>query len=173
MISLTEELQGEELLDVFKEDPNYLENEDKYKQIRAEILGEGSSDEDEDGDDEEDEDEDEDEEEQQQQQQQGGTVAIQDMTGTNLVAFRRTIYLVRKQTEKGKKGEEKRTKERRKQGRKEERKQGVIQKTENAPGCCLFFLPSLRFFTSSTLFPLLLYRQSCPVPTTKNAPTNC
>lgn len=32
-------------VDVFKFDPNYLENEEKYKSIRAEILGEGSEDE--------------------------------------------------------------------------------------------------------------------------------
>lgn len=31
--------------DIFKFDPNYLENEERYKQIKAEILGEGSSDE--------------------------------------------------------------------------------------------------------------------------------
>lgn len=32
-------------LDVFKFDPNYLENEEKYKEIKAEILGEDSDDE--------------------------------------------------------------------------------------------------------------------------------
>jgi pre-mRNA-splicing factor CWC22 len=31
-------------LDVFKFDPNFLENEEKYKEIKAEILGEGSDD---------------------------------------------------------------------------------------------------------------------------------
>ena len=31
--------------DIFKFDANYLENEEKYKEIKAEILGEGSSDE--------------------------------------------------------------------------------------------------------------------------------
>ena len=30
--------------DIFKFDPNYLENEEKYKAIKADILGEGSSD---------------------------------------------------------------------------------------------------------------------------------
>jgi pre-mRNA-splicing factor CWC22 len=30
------------LLDIFKFDPNFLENEDKYKQIKVEILGEES-----------------------------------------------------------------------------------------------------------------------------------
>ena len=33
------------LADIFKFDPNYLENEEKYNGIKAEILGEGSSDE--------------------------------------------------------------------------------------------------------------------------------
>ena len=37
------------LLDIFKFDPKYLENEERYKQIKAEILGEGSSDEEESG----------------------------------------------------------------------------------------------------------------------------
>jgi pre-mRNA-splicing factor CWC22 len=31
--------------DIFKFDPNYLENEDKYKAIKAEILGEDSDEE--------------------------------------------------------------------------------------------------------------------------------
>jgi len=33
------------LTDIFKFDPNYLENEEKYKAIKAEILGEDSSEE--------------------------------------------------------------------------------------------------------------------------------
>ena len=45
------------LVDIFKYDPNYLENEEKYKQIKAEILGEDSSDEEESGSEESDEDE--------------------------------------------------------------------------------------------------------------------
>lgn len=32
-------------LDIFKADPNYLESEEKYKSIKAEILGEDSDDE--------------------------------------------------------------------------------------------------------------------------------
>ena len=31
------------LTDIFKFDPNYFENEEKYKAIKAEILGEDSS----------------------------------------------------------------------------------------------------------------------------------
>ena len=84
-------------------DPNYLDNEEKYKEIKAEILGEGSSDEEESGS-EESEDEDEDEE---------GTYlstlldridinyplaveekeGIEDRTQTNLINLRRVIYL--------------------------------------------------------------------------------
>lgn len=33
------------ILDIFKLDPNYMESEEKYKEIKAEILGEGSDDE--------------------------------------------------------------------------------------------------------------------------------
>ncbi len=37
------------LIDIYKLDPNFLENEEKYKEIKAEILGEESDDEDESG----------------------------------------------------------------------------------------------------------------------------
>lgn len=33
-------------IDIYKFDPSFLENEEKYKEIKAEILGEGSDDED-------------------------------------------------------------------------------------------------------------------------------
>lgn len=89
------------LSDIFKFDPNYLENEEKYKSIKAEILGEDSDDElgsEESSDDDEDE----------------GTYpptcflfqkltgphsvaetkeGIEDRTETNLVNLRRIIYL--------------------------------------------------------------------------------
>ncbi|KAI6004359.1 hypothetical protein F5J12DRAFT_942414 [Pisolithus orientalis] len=42
-IHLEEELQAD--IDILKFDPNYVENEEKYKAIKAEILGEGSNDE--------------------------------------------------------------------------------------------------------------------------------
>jgi hypothetical protein len=87
------------LADIFKFDPNYLENEEKYNGIKAEILGEGSSDESgsEEGDSEDDDE---------------GTFensllaslpkdvsavpekeGIEDRTETNLVNLRRVIYL--------------------------------------------------------------------------------
>jgi pre-mRNA-splicing factor CWC22 len=44
-IGLDDDLDVQEGLGVFKFDPDFLENEAKYAQIRAEILGEDSSDE--------------------------------------------------------------------------------------------------------------------------------
>ena len=77
-------------IDVFKYDPSYLENEDKYKVIKEEILGEGSSDDsDEEGETGDEEDSDEEEE--------GGAgegeMTIKDETQTDLLGLRRTIYL--------------------------------------------------------------------------------
>ncbi|KAG6332693.1 hypothetical protein ID866_6394, partial [Astraeus odoratus] len=79
-IRLEEELQVQEGLNIFKFDPNYLENEEKYKSIKAEILGEDS--EEESGSEESSE---EDEVEEQE--------TIEDRTETNLVNLRRMIYL--------------------------------------------------------------------------------
>ncbi|GLB35523.1 putative protein with domain in DAP-5, eIF4G, MA-3 and other proteins [Lyophyllum shimeji] len=84
-IQLEEELQVQEGLNIFKFDPNHLENEEKYKAIKAEILGEGS-DEEESGSEEETSDEDEDEEVAEKE-------GIEDRTETNLVNLRRVIYL--------------------------------------------------------------------------------
>jgi pre-mRNA-splicing factor CWC22 len=56
-IQLEEDLQVQEGLNIFKVDPSYLENEEKYKAIKAEILGdsdeESGSDEEEDASEEE------------------------------------------------------------------------------------------------------------------------
>ncbi|KAL4065454.1 armadillo-type protein [Scleroderma citrinum] len=82
-IRLEDELQVQEGLNIFKFDLNYLENEEKYKAIKAEILGEDS--EDESGSEEESSGEEEEEVEEQE--------GIQDRTETNLVNLRRTIYL--------------------------------------------------------------------------------
>ncbi|KAI0355047.1 MIF4G-domain-containing protein [Trametes cingulata] len=86
-IQLEEELQVQEGLNIFKFDPNFLENEERYKQIKAEILGEGSSDEDESGSEEESDEEEEDEEAVEEKQ------GIEDRTQTNLINLRRVIYL--------------------------------------------------------------------------------
>ncbi|KAL1947267.1 hypothetical protein VTO73DRAFT_14228 [Trametes versicolor] len=86
-IQLEEELQVQEGLNIFKFDATFLENEERYKQIKAEILGEGSSDEDESGSEESSEEEDEDEEAAEEKQ------GIEDRTQTNLINLRRIIYL--------------------------------------------------------------------------------
>ncbi|ORZ01211.1 armadillo-type protein [Syncephalastrum racemosum] len=83
-----DDLQTEESLNIFKFDPDFEENEQKYAAIKAEILGEGESDEDESGSsgssDESDESEDEDEEER---------MEINDQTNADLIELRRKIYL--------------------------------------------------------------------------------
>ncbi|OJT13434.1 Pre-mRNA-splicing factor CWC22 [Trametes pubescens] len=86
-IQLEEELQVQEGLNIFKFDATFLENEERYKQIKAEILGEGSSDEDESGSEESSEEEEEDEEAAEEKQ------GIEDRTQTNLINLRRIIYL--------------------------------------------------------------------------------
>ncbi|KAF8267827.1 hypothetical protein EI94DRAFT_1729347 [Lactarius quietus] len=67
-------------LDLF--DPNFLDNEEKYKEIKAEILGEGSSDEESGSESDSEDDEAVPEKE-----------GIEDRTETNLVNLRRVIYL--------------------------------------------------------------------------------
>ncbi|EMD34349.1 hypothetical protein CERSUDRAFT_158776 [Gelatoporia subvermispora B] len=84
-IQLEEELQVQEGLNIFKFDPNFLENEERYKAIKAEILGEGSSDE-ESGSEEESDEED---EEEAVAEKEG----IEDRTETNLINLRKVIYL--------------------------------------------------------------------------------
>ena len=72
--------------DIFKSDPNLLENEKKYEELKKSILGEESEDEA----DSEGESDGEDEEESEEEEEQ---MKIQDETETNLVNLRRTIYL--------------------------------------------------------------------------------
>ena len=75
--------------DIFKPDPNFLENEKRYEELKKSMLGEESEDEEEgvdaESDDEDEEDESDEEDEEQMQ--------IKDETETNLVNLRRTIYL--------------------------------------------------------------------------------
>ncbi|RKP26230.1 armadillo-type protein [Syncephalis pseudoplumigaleata] len=95
-LSLDDELDVQEGLGVFKFDPEFQENEDKYAQIRAEILGEGSSGSEESGSGEESGSDEEDEDE---ADAEGATQALEnqlkihDRTETNLLNLRRTIYL--------------------------------------------------------------------------------
>ncbi|KAJ4884765.1 MIF4G domain-containing protein / MA3 domain-containing protein [Raphanus sativus] len=89
-ISLNDEIVPETSLDVFKPDPDFLENEKKYEALKKELLGEDES-EDEDGSDDsgsEEEEDGSDEEEEDEEQ-----MRIRDETETNLVNLRRTIYL--------------------------------------------------------------------------------
>ncbi|XP_061235214.1 pre-mRNA-splicing factor CWC22 homolog isoform X2 [Neopsephotus bourkii] len=90
MLPLEDEYNPEDVLNVFKMDPNFMENEEKYKMLKKEILDEGDSESEADqeaGSSEEDEDDDEEEGE------DGQKVTVHDKTEINLVSFRRTIYL--------------------------------------------------------------------------------
>lgn len=92
-LSLEEEIDPEITLDIFKPDPDFLENEKRYEELKKTILGEESEDEEgsdavSDGEDDDEDDDDEESEEEDEQQMQ-----IRDETETNLVNLRRTIYL--------------------------------------------------------------------------------
>lgn len=91
-----EDLTSEDNLNVFKADPDYLDNEEKYKEIKKELLDE-ESDNDDDGDGGGDSNgsgsDDDDEEEDGEGGEKGPKTVIIDETETNLTAFRRTVYL--------------------------------------------------------------------------------
>ena len=72
---------------MFKVDNEYQENEDRYKAIKEEILGEGSTDE------EEGESDGEEEIKEEEEEGEGGEMKIIDETQTDLLKLRRTIYL--------------------------------------------------------------------------------
>jgi pre-mRNA-splicing factor CWC22 len=89
-------LSNEEYLDVFRFDEEYDENEREWERIRAEILGEddsSSGSDDESGSESGSEEEVEDAADQVLDNDKKKTVAIQDLTETDLVHLRRTIYL--------------------------------------------------------------------------------
>ncbi|XP_066136866.1 pre-mRNA-splicing factor CWC22 homolog [Saccopteryx bilineata] len=92
MLPLEDDYNPEDVLNVFKMDPNFMENEEKYKAIKKEILDEGDSDSNTDQDAGSSEEEEEDEEEGE-EDEEGQKVTIHDKTEINLVSFRRTIYL--------------------------------------------------------------------------------
>eukprot|EP00730_Choanoeca_flexa_P019206 TRINITY_DN9375_c0_g1_i1.p1 TRINITY_DN9375_c0_g1~~TRINITY_DN9375_c0_g1_i1.p1 ORF type:complete len:883 (+),score=172.91 TRINITY_DN9375_c0_g1_i1:61-2709(+) len=96
LIALDEDINPETGLDVFKFDDDYEGNEERYKEIKAEILGDDSSDEDGDDEDSSDDDESDEEDAAPAAAQPGDRVEIHDMTETNLIALRRTIYLTLK-----------------------------------------------------------------------------
>ncbi|XP_039280314.1 pre-mRNA-splicing factor CWC22 homolog isoform X2 [Nilaparvata lugens] len=94
LITLDEATDGEDILNVFKYDPEYETNEEKYKTLQREILGESDSgsDEDESGSD-DDDDEDDDDSDAPAGGEASNKQTIIDNTETNLVALRKTIYL--------------------------------------------------------------------------------
>ncbi|KAK7271532.1 hypothetical protein RJT34_27507 [Clitoria ternatea] len=90
-VSLDEDIDPETSLDIFKPDPNFLENEKRYEELKKTLLGEES--EDEDGSDAESGDDDEDDEDDESDEEDDQAMQIKDETETNLVNLRRTIYL--------------------------------------------------------------------------------
>ncbi|KAJ7965220.1 pre-mRNA-splicing factor CWC22-like [Quillaja saponaria] len=88
-ISLSEEIDPEITLDIFKQDPNFPENEKRYEELKKTILGDESEDDEGSDADSDDEEDDESEEEDEDEEQ----MKIKDETETNLVNLRRTIYL--------------------------------------------------------------------------------
>ncbi|KAI0180987.1 MIF4G-domain-containing protein [Hypoxylon sp. FL1284] len=82
-VQLNDNLDVQDGLNIFKFDSNWEENEEAYKRLRAEILGEGSDDEDDD-----DEDESSDEE-----NEEDKAMEIKDQSNTDLINLRKTIYL--------------------------------------------------------------------------------
>ncbi|GAC93175.1 hypothetical protein PHSY_000738 [Pseudozyma hubeiensis SY62] len=96
-VSLDDQLNVEEGLNVFKKDPEFIENEDRYRSIKAEILGEDSdsngSDSDADSESVTDSDESDDEDEAGGREDAQRQLEIHDRTETNLINLRRTIYL--------------------------------------------------------------------------------
>ncbi|KAJ8538007.1 hypothetical protein K7X08_014547 [Anisodus acutangulus] len=88
-VSLSETIDPEISLDIFKPDPNFLENERKYEELKKALLGDESEEEgNSDAESEDDDDEDEESEEEDEEQ-----MKIKDETETNLINLRRTIYL--------------------------------------------------------------------------------
>ncbi|KAL9156326.1 hypothetical protein ABFS82_09G068200 [Erythranthe guttata] len=80
-VSLSDEINPDIAVDVFKVDPNFSENEKRYEELKKQILP---------GEDEED---DEEEESGQDEDSESEMMKITDLTERNLIDFRRTIYL--------------------------------------------------------------------------------
>nr|CDI53110.1 probable Pre-mRNA splicing factor cwc22 [Melanopsichium pennsylvanicum 4] len=91
-ISLDDQLNVEEGLNVFKIDAEFVENEERYRSIKAEILGEDENS-DENGSDADSESESSDGSEEDDQDDAQKQLEIHDRTETNLINLRRTIYL--------------------------------------------------------------------------------
>lgn len=85
---LDDQVNAEDGLNIFKFDPEYEANEEAYRRLKAEILGDASGSEDEGDEDGSDESSEEDEEEVAEK-----AVEIKDQSNTDLVNLRRSIYL--------------------------------------------------------------------------------
>ncbi|KAK1768619.1 hypothetical protein QBC33DRAFT_489990 [Phialemonium atrogriseum] len=85
-ISLNGEVEGQDTLNIFKFDEQWEENEEAYKKLKNEILGEGSDYED-------DEDEDDDESSSEEEEGEQKALEIKDQSNADLINLRRTIYL--------------------------------------------------------------------------------
>lgn len=91
-ISLDDELDGEDMLDIFRFDENYVENENRWLEIKSEILGEGDKNmKDNIGEDNELIEEEMGNEVE--EANMGGVGQIKDMSEADLLKLRRTIYL--------------------------------------------------------------------------------
>ena len=86
---LDDQVSTEDGLNIFKFDADWEANEEAYKKLKAEILGEGSDSEDEDEDDEGGSDESSEDE----QDEAEKAMEIKDQSNTDLVNLRRSIYL--------------------------------------------------------------------------------
>ncbi|CAD1477251.1 unnamed protein product, partial [Heterotrigona itama] len=89
LITLDEATDSQDILNVFKFDAEYVNNEDKYKQLSKEILGSDVSS----SESEEEEEEESSDEDSSTAVAEGKEDVIVDNTETNLTALRRTIYL--------------------------------------------------------------------------------
>ncbi|KAK9887829.1 hypothetical protein WA026_000142 [Henosepilachna vigintioctopunctata] len=92
LVTLDDVIQSnaEDILNVFKFDEKYEENEGKYKVLSKEILDDNDSESGSGSENDEDEDEEDDEEENDAEEKKEGII---DNTDTNLITLRRTIYL--------------------------------------------------------------------------------
>ncbi|XP_011705546.1 PREDICTED: pre-mRNA-splicing factor CWC22 homolog, partial [Wasmannia auropunctata] len=90
LIRLNDEMNAQNMLNVFKLDADYLAFEEKYKQLRKEILGSDVSDSEKDDKDGEEESSSNESDAEQTERKKG---VIFDNTETNLIALRETIYL--------------------------------------------------------------------------------
>ncbi|KAL0370381.1 UNVERIFIED_CONTAM: Pre-splicing factor cwc22 [Sesamum angustifolium] len=93
-VSLLDEIDPEIALDIFKPDPQFPENENRYEELKKQILGEESDDDaDSDADADADADSDDEDDEESEDEEEEEQMKIKDETETNLINLRRTIYL--------------------------------------------------------------------------------